>query len=260
MQDYVELLYSTSEDSKKKSFMQTSVWARHLFLISLIFASCVHELPVPDVPNNGNNNGGNGGTPPPPPATCSSDTVYFSNTILPLVNSLCGKSGCHGTTYPNAFQMTNYSSIVSHIGTSGRLSHALNEMADQKSENPNLNYTAPTSEQLALLNKWISQGAKNNICNSCDTTQFTYAAIISPIIATYCKGCHSGSAPAAGVDLSTIASIQSELANNPGRLLGSIQWTAPYTGTKEMPQGGSQLPTCYITQIKKWIQAGAPNN
>jgi len=225
-----------------------------LFLVLIFLGSCVHELPSPKPGGN------NGGPPPIPSAKCSSDTVYFVNTILPLVNSLCGKNGCHGAVNRNAFSLTSYSNIVSVLGTSSRLNGALQEMAEAKGENPTLDYTPPSADQLAQLQKWISQGAKNNQCTECDTTQFTYAAIISPIISTYCKGCHSGLTPSGNVDLSSITSIQNEVANNPGRLLGSIQWIAPYTGTKEMPQGGSKLPDCYITQIKKWIAAGALNN
>jgi hypothetical protein len=186
--------------------------------------------------------------------------VYFANTILPLVNSVCGKSGCHGAVNRNAFSLTSYSAIVSVLGTINQLNNALADMTDAKSENPTLDYIPPSADQLAQLQKWISQGAKNNKCTECDTTQFTYAAIVSPIISTYCKGCHTGSASGGGVDLSSITAIQTEVTNNPGRLLGSIQWIPPYTGTKEMPQGGSKLPDCYITQIKKWIAAGALNN
>ena len=232
-------------------------------IILLIVASCVHELPVPVSTTAGI-------TTPTTPAgattsntvlvTCSTDTVYFNNTVLPLINSVCGKSGCHGTTNRNAFSLASYSYIQSRLGTSNGLSNALQDMADKLKDNPSLNYTPPSADQLSHLQKWISQGAKNNSCNGCDTTQFTYATIVSPIISTYCKGCHNGPSGSLGVDLSSLTAIQAEIANNPGRLLGSIQWTAPYTGAKQMPSGGSQLPACYITQIKKWIAAGAANN
>ena len=221
--------------------------------------SCTHELPIPkDTGSGGTTTGGNGGT--IQIATCSVDTVYFSNTILPLINSDCGKSGCHGTSNRNAFGMTTYSSIVSRLGTLSQLNNALQDMAETKAERPSLDYAPPSSDQMAQLQKWISQGARNNSCNSCDTTKFTYAAIIAPIINTYCKGCHTGSTASAGVDLSSYAATQAEITANPGRLVGSIQWTAPYTGTKQMPQGSGQLPSCYIIQIKKWIASGTPNN
>ncbi len=224
-----------------------------IFGLALAPLCCVHELPAPEATNT---NGG--GT--TPSVTCSADTVYFSNTILPLINSDCGKSGCHGTSNRNSFSLTTYSTIVTRLGSIDGLNIALQDMADKKQENPSLDYTPPNADQLTQLQKWINQGAQNNSCNSCDSAKFTYAAIIAPIMNTYCKGCHTGSSASAGVDLSTIALIQGEVNNNPGRLLGSIQWISPYTGTKEMPQGGNKLQACNITQIKKWIAAGALNN
>lgn len=228
----------------------------------IAIASCVHELPAPQDSSSGKTNAGagSGGGGLIQITTCSVDTVYFSNTILPLVNSVCGKSGCHGTSNRNAFSLSTYASIWSRLGTADRLNNALQDMAEQKRERPSLDYTPPSSDQVAQIQKWIGQGAQNNKCNGCDTTQFTYSAIIAPIINTYCKGCHVGSSAGAGVDLSTYQATQSEITANPGRLLGSIQWTAPYTGTKQMPQGSGQLPACYITQIKKWVAAGSPNN
>lgn len=125
----------------------------------LAFQACVHELPFPEEqnPGGGNNNGGSG------TVSCSPDTVYFQNTILPLINSTCGKSGCHGTVNRGAFAMTNYSQIVSRIGSTNKLNEALNEMQEKKQENPSLDYVPPTANQVALLNSWIGQGARNNV-------------------------------------------------------------------------------------------------
>lgn len=226
---------------------------------SIGIISCVHELPAPVDP-------GTPSTPATPPPTtqlgnCNADTVYFANTILPIVTTVCGKVGCHGATGPAAFSLTTYSAIVKRLGTSNRLNSALQDMADKKVERPSLAYTPPTSDQMALIQKWISQGSKNNSCTSgCDTTQFTYAAVISPLLTLHCVGCHTGASAGAGVDLSSYANVKAELTANPGRLLGSIQWVAPYTGTKQMPLSQSKLPDCNITQVKKWIAAGAPNN
>lgn len=228
-------------------------------LIVLAAVACVHELPAPK--DNGGTGGTTGGGGTIQLRTCSKDTVYLTNTILPLINSLCGKSGCHGTSNRNAFQLTTWDNIVPYLGTRGRISESLNGMADQLNENPTLNYTPPTSDQLATLQKWADQGGLNNYCNSCDSTQFAFAANVSPIISTYCAGCHSGSSPSAGIDLGSYTAIVAEVNGHPGRLLGSIQWTTGYSGTKQMPQGPTgKLPKCYIAQIRQWIDANMPNN
>jgi hypothetical protein len=241
-----------------------------IIFFGLLFTldSCVHEIPIPVDPAEEA-----GGTttltiPSPVIVTCSADTVYFAQTILPLVTSLCGKSGCHGTVNPKEFQMIytttsqSYSGIKNRFVTTGststsKLTNAINEMAGKGVSG----YVAPTTEQLNTLKKWISQGAKSNSCTGCDTTKYTYAAIVSPIITTYCVGCHPAPGSSSTPNLTTLTAIQAEVNNNPGRLLGSIQHTAPYnTSTTAMPQGSAKLPDCYIRQINKWIDAGMPNN
>lgn len=231
------------------------------FLLILGFVgvfSCVHEIPEPiteNSPGNGNN--------PTTTVVCSADTVYFAQSVLPLVTSLCGKSGCHGPVNHHEFQLVyesasqSYSSIKNRFSTSSRLTAAVNEMAGEHVTG----YVTPTNAQLNVIQKWIAQGLKNNSCVACDTTQFTYALAVAPVINSYCVGCHPAPGSAAIPNLSTLAAIQTELANNPGRLVGSIEWTGPYnTATTRMPQGGAQLPSCRITQIKKWVNAGALNN
>ena len=143
-----------------------------MLLIVAIALSCVHEIPAPK-----ENTGGNT-TPVVPLPGCSSDTVYFEQQVLPVVNTLCGKSGCHGTAQPREFQLIyaskdqSYNAISSRFSSTGRLAEALNDMGEQRISG----YTPPSSDQLATLQKWIAQGKKNNSCDGCDTTQFAYGS------------------------------------------------------------------------------------
>jgi uncharacterized membrane protein len=114
-----------------------------------------------------------------------------------------------------------------------------------------------TPEQIALIAKWINQGAKDLTCNSagnCDTSNITFSGKISGIINTYCVGCHSGATPGAGIMLNSYAGVAGVAAN--GKLLGSIKGLASY---KAMPVG-SKLDDCKIKQVQKWVEAGYPNN
>jgi len=239
-----------------------------IIFFGVLFGSCVHEAIVPDAETGGTNTPTTPTAPAPTIVQCSSDTVYFTQTILPLVTTLCGKSGCHGTVSPKEFQIVyasatqSYSAIKNRFVTTGststsKLTNAINEMAGKNEPG----YVAPTTDQLNALKKWIAQGAKSNSCTGCDTTQFTYAAIVSPIINTYCVGCHPGPGSSTIPNLTTLAAIQAEVKNFPGRLVGSIRHTAPYNSSSTaMPQGSAKLPDCYIKQISKWIDAGMPNN
>lgn len=117
---------------------------------------------------------------------------------------------------------------------------------------------APMSTEFkAKLLKWISQGAHNNSCSEkeCDTTNVTYAGSIKPIMSTYCQGCHSGSQPGAGIDLTTYDGVK-QIALS-GQLYGSVAWLGNYS---QMPQGGGQLSDCNIRKIQIWINNGSPNN
>ena len=89
----------------------------------------------------------------------------------------------------------------------------------------------------------------------CDTVSVSYANTVLPIIQDNCYVCHDqgsgfGNVVLEGHDNITI------YANN-GRLYGSI---AHLSGFSNMPQGRNKLADCKISQIKSWIDAGAPNN
>lgn len=70
-----------------------------------------------------------------------------------------------------------------------------------------------------------------------------------------CTGCHNPASLGGGIDLSTYTTVKASVTS--GRLWGTINWTA---GFSAMPKGGNKMPACQITQIKKWIDAGALNN
>ncbi len=101
-----------------------------------------------------------------------------------------------------------------------------------------------TTTQKNLIARWITEGAKNTInCNvSCDSNQFKFAANIQPILQNYCTGCHSGSAPASGIDLTTYSNVKSVATS--GLLYGVV---AHLPGYNPMPKGSlDKLPDCEI--------------
>lgn len=93
--------------------------------------------------------------------------------------------------------------------------------------------------------------------NSCDTTNVTYSATIQPVLQSKCavSGCHNSAGYSGGVNLSTYAGAKI-IADN-GMLLHVIRHES---GVPPMPQGGAKLDDCTITQIRKWVSDGAPNN
>jgi cytochrome c553 len=179
---------------------------------------------------------------------------------MPLLNSGCAMSGCHDAiTHKEGINLTTYSNIMSTGGVrpgnpgNSKLYTSLNKSGGDRMPQPPA--AAFTQAQKDIIYKWISQGAKNNACNDCDTTAFTYSGAVAPLMNTYCKGCHNPASLGGGIDVSTYASVKSIALN--GKLQGSITHTA---GFKAMPQGSSKLSDCKITQVQKWIAAGAANN
>jgi mono/diheme cytochrome c family protein len=89
-----------------------------------------------------------------------------------------------------------------------------------------------------------------------DTTgTISYAAKVVPILQANCYGCHSGSAPSGGQAMGTYTADKTMAQN--GKLLGVISHA---NGFSPMPKGGSKLSNCNIAVVRKWIEAGAPNN
>ncbi|MBL7811890.1 MAG: hypothetical protein JNL57_06665 [Bacteroidetes bacterium] len=89
----------------------------------------------------------------------------------------------------------------------------------------------------------------------CDTTAISYSKELSGLIQSQCAGCHSAGAPSGGIVLADYTSVKASVSS--GRFYGSVNWDA---GFSPMPKSGSKWSACNLTRLKKWIDAGAPNN
>ena len=204
-------------------------------------------------------------TPTPPPTDSSTGaidtTVCFQRDVLPIFVSHCAMSGCHDAgTAQEDYILDNYQHIVSRGIRPGNSANSKLYTICQSGSMPRYPAAPITGTELYYIKRWIDNGALNdtNCTVNCDTNSFTYAKAIKPIISTYCVGCHSTlSAPSSGggTVLDTYSGISTVALT--GRLAGDIQHLSGYNA---MPKGGSKLPDCQITQILKWIQAGAQNN
>ncbi len=85
----------------------------------------------------------------------------------------------------------------------------------------------------------------------CDTSNTKFGAVVNPIITTNCvSGCHGGSSPSGGVDLSTYNNIADFASNCATRMKSS---------SNPMPPSG-KLSDCEIKKFDKWIANGKQNN
>jgi len=192
---------------------------------------------------------------------CNPDTIYFNMDLLPILVSSCAKSNCHdATSHKEGVILTDYNNVMQTGGVNpfnpggSKLYRVItNNGEDIMPPPPDSPLTAA---QIQMVNKWISQGAKNLHCDNmpCDTVNVTYTGTIWPIILDNCKGCHTGASAGGGIQLVDYATIKA--SGQSGKLYGSITHTSGYS---PMPKNGAMLPNCYIIQIRKWIEQGMPS-
>lgn len=224
---------------------------------SIAFFSCRHQPEVINDPGNGGGGTGGGGT-----ANCDPNTIYFQQQVLPILASNCAMSGCHDVaSHEEGVILTSYEYVMAtgDISPGNPFSSDLYEAITET--DPDKRMPPPprnplTTDQIALIRNWILQGAKNLSCeNMCDSSVFTYNGAVRNIITNKCQGCHSGTTASGGVDLSSYTSVKTYATN--GRLWGSVNHSA---GFSPMPKNAAKLSNCELTQIRKWIDAGALNN
>ena len=192
------------------------------------------------------------------PGCVEDGLVCFESSVLPIFLSSCAREGCHDSqTHAEGYVLDTYNNIIKKGIRPGSANESEIYKVLFESGDDRLPPDAPLSQaQKDSIKVWINQGAKNTVdCNCfCDTTRYTFNAIINPVLLNSCVGCHKPGSLGGNIDLSTYDKVKIQADN--GKLLGSVSHTVGYS---PMPQGG-KLPDCEITQIKKWIGAGAPNN
>lgn len=231
----------------------------------VLVEACKHEPLVTPEDNTGSTDTGYAWVPPPdtmPPAVvCDPDSVFFEQTVQPLLASYCATEGCHDAiTHEEGVRLYDYAHVMQQVqagnpNNSDLLTDGIWENGnDQMPPNgePQL-----TQDQIDLIVTWIQQGAQNNSCvpSTCDTTNVTFSGTIAPTLNTFCTGCHGGSSPDGGINLTSYAGVVPVV--NDGTLAGAIQHSY---GFSSMPPVGSGLSDCRINQVLDWIQMGAPNN
>jgi len=215
--------------------------------------------------------GGGGGD------TAETGEICFERDVLPIFQSNCAMSGCHDVaSHQDGYTFTSYAGILRGVRPGDPDASKIVRMITGKDEDkgddddrkagddddimPPPPQKPLSAEQIALIRKWIEQGAQNTSCappvgSGCDTTNVTFSASVRPVLQTNCVGCHSGSKPPNGVNLESYAGVKA--ATSGGRLAGVISHSP---GFPAMPLSGNKLPDCTIRQITAWINKGTPNN
>jgi len=235
-----------------------------LAVLTLTTMACKHD-PFDDGVNPGPGPGPvDTTTPPPVGIPCDPDSIYFQNQILPILVSNCTQSGCHNAQdHKEGIILTSFATMVQTVENAtvndpdeNKLLKVILE-TDPDDRMPQPPNNPLSANQIALISQWLAQGGKNNGCNEnfggCDTVSVGFSAFIQPLMQSRCVGCHSGSVPQGGIDLSTYANVKTQALN--GKLYTSVS-----RSSNSMPKGGAKLDACTQQKIKSWVDDGAPNN
>lgn len=190
-------------------------------------------------------------------AAAANGAVCFSSEILPLYQTYCAQTGCHNSISQKEGVVTDsYANIMKGIKAKNpNSSKYYTEITNGKM--PPSGSAQMSATQIAVIQKWINEGAANTICASaCDPTQFTYATSISALLANNCVGCHNATVNYGTVILSDYASAKAAGVNLKTNFLSAINYTAA-VASRNMPPSG-KLSTCQVTQLTNWINNGCP--
>lgn len=199
---------------------------------------------------------------------CDSNIVYFEKDILPILRQNCAYSGCHGGgTYEDGVNLENYQKTISTakvkaFNLSGSELYEVITTSKQSDVMPPPPNARLTASQIALIAKWINQGAKNEICNpnygqpiACADQGITYSGFVQKIVNNQCVACHKATNASGGVRLDSYNGVLASVQN--GGFLGSIEGKPTFT---KMPLNANPLDTCTVNKIKNWISNGAKND
>jgi mono/diheme cytochrome c family protein len=215
---------------------------KYLFLAGVAaLAACTHLPNVSD----------------PAPEPCDPGIVDFTNEILPMIQSNCAMSGCHGTPYPaDGINLTTYAGIMEEVKpgdpNGSELYEVLFETGDDLMPPPP---AAPLSAaQKERIRLWIQQGANETNCaGACDSTSATtYTAVIAPMMQMQCLGCHQGAGASGGVRLTSYSEVTAAVGNS-----GLVDAVNGANGRSQMPPSG-RMSDCNVALLERWVRAGMP--
>jgi hypothetical protein len=224
-----------------------------LILGVLLALGCKHDIPT--IPEDATPKGEDTLT---TDSLCDPMEVFFVNDIQPILSSSCALSGCHNaTSKPKGLDLTTYDGLWNaddnDIVVAGDPSKSELYDALEDGKMPPSGPALSSSDQ-QLIFDWISQGAKNNECHDCDTSQYGFQAEILPIIEKNCLSCHNGPSGNKGIDLSAHSTISPHVSSD---LLRKV--IVGEAGVSQMPPSGN-LSACDKDKLLNWINAGGPND
>ena len=206
------------------------------------------------------------------------DTVCFDSQILPILQTSCGISGCHGGQGERAegFSTESYQTIMQIVSPGNASKSKLYEVITAVYGEMMPPNRPLSKEQRTLILVWIEQGAKNTTCTqngnvdggntqyNMDTICFTQN--IAPIFQSNCgkTQCHDVTSHKGDYVLTNYNTVMQNregiVAGNPysSKIYNVITTSDPED--RMPPSPNPSLTTQQKDLIKNWISDGALNS
>lgn len=200
------------------------------------------------------------------------DSVCFDKEIFPIIQTSCGKPGCHISGATEGFDASNYQSILNSVKPGDPRGSVLYKVITNiNSENMMPPGQPLTKEQRMIIEVWIAQGAAETICNEGTnggggngSDSICFVQHILPLFISNCamSSCHDGLSQEDDdlYALNSFSSIRSHVS--PGNPLNSDVYRA-VNGLGEdfmPPPPKSPLTATQKEILRKWISDGALNS
>jgi hypothetical protein len=186
--------------------------------------------------------------------------VYYGRDIQPILTRNCAYSGCHDEGRHEAgVNLSSYDKVmlsaVVHEGEPDSSKMYLRITQTDVNKRMPLKPLPPLPPgDIALIRKWIEQGAQNLVCGVlCDTNNVTYTTHVSVLINANCIGCHNKPATGGGLILDGYSKVRAATEN--GALLCAVNHQP---GCVAMPLGPPKLDACKLEMLNIWKRNGFP--
>ena len=200
--------------------------------------------------------------------------MSFTDDVRPILAKYCG--GCHIDNARGGLRLGSASAAVQGgqkgaavVPGNPNASLMLRRIA--AGEMPLGNRPKPNAQEVAVLAKWIADGAKEggpskklpkvDVPKPTGNETVSFKEDIAPFMVNLCTGCHSGNNPRGGLDLTTVRKMMlggdTGMVILPGDLENSRMF-ALVSGKEapRMPQGQARITRKNFEDFKKWFEEG----
>jgi len=193
------------------------------------------------------------------------EAICFDSQVLPLLQTSCGTSGCHGSgSIEGGFDVSNYQAVMKAVSPGdprgSELYHVLTAINSETMMPPD----GPlTREQRTTIEVWIAQGAENTRCEGGENNEVCFVQDILPMMLSSCgiTGCHDATTHEEGYVLTDYNSIMAKGIQPYDPNDSEIFDVVTETGDDRMPPSPrNPLTPDQVAALRQWILDGAQNS